>query len=206
MYPEIKKPSFIKKYYFICKTLLYYHLFFKKKCAHIGSIPESWALWNISIFGPNISIGSNVHFFSPKDSKTYLSTVKIGDREGKISIGDSALVMAGVRIFSGTEISIGESCMISSFCYISDSDWHDIYDRNKIFGKSSPIILEKGVWLGYSTIVNKGVRIGENSIIGAGSVVTKDIPANVIAAGNPAKVIKKLDPEKIKLRGDELDN
>ena len=49
-----------------------------------------------------------------------------------------------------------------------------------------------------------GVTIGENSIIGAGSVVTGNIPANVVAAGNPARVIKKLDPHKIVLRGDRL--
>ena len=55
-----------------------------------------------------------------------------------------------------------------------------------------------GVWVGDSAIICKGVTIGENSIIGAGSVVAKNIRANVIAAGNPVKVLKKLDPGKVR--------
>ena len=69
-------------------------------------------------------------------------------------------------------------------------------------GGSAPIVLERGAWIGDSAIVCKGVRIGENSIVGAGAVVTKDVPPNVIVAGNPARVVKKLDPEKIILMGE----
>lgn len=61
--------------------------------------------------------------------------------------------------------------------------------RNK---KSKPIVIEDDVWLGTNSIVLKGVTIGARTIIGAGSVVTKDIPADCIAAGNPCKVIRKI--------------
>ena len=60
------------------------------------------------------------------------------------------------------------------------------------------------MWLGERVIVNKGVSIGENSVIGAGSVVTKDIPANVIAAGNPARVIKPINPKRRMLKRELL--
>jgi serine acetyltransferase len=65
-------------------------------------------------------------------------------------------------------------------------------------------VLENNVWLGESVIVNKGVTIGENSVIGAGSVVTKNIPANVIAAGNPARVIKTINPDRRMLKRELL--
>ena len=83
--------------------------------------------------------------------------------------------------------------MIASRVYISDADWHDIYDRLASPGPTAPIVLGNNVWLGEGAKVCKGVTIGENSVIGAGSVVASDIPANVIAAGNPAREIKKLD-------------
>jgi len=86
--------------------------------------------------------------------------------------------------------------MLASNAYITDSDWHGIYDRSMTPVKTSKVILKENVWIGDSAIVCKGVTIGKNSIIGAGAVVTCDIPANVIAAGNPAKVIKNLDPDK----------
>ena len=65
-------------------------------------------------------------------------------------------------------------------------------------------MLENNVWLGESVIVNKGVTIGENSVVGSGSVVTKDIPANSIAAGNPARVIKFINPKRRMLKRELL--
>ena len=90
-------------------------------------------------------------------------------------------------------IEIGDACMFAHGAYISDADWHGIYDRSEPVGRTKPIILKDNVWIGDSVIVCKGVTIGENSIIGAGAVVIKNIPANVVAAGNPAKVVKNLD-------------
>jgi tetrahydrodipicolinate N-succinyltransferase len=84
--------------------------------------------------------------------------------------------------------------MIASGAYITDSDWHDVYNRIA-FGKTDPIEIANNVWIGDSAIVCKGVSIGENSIVGAGAVVVNAIPSNCIAAGNPAQVVKHLDPE-----------
>jgi carbonic anhydrase/acetyltransferase-like protein (isoleucine patch superfamily) len=82
--------------------------------------------------------------------------------------------------------------MIANNAYITDSDWHDVYNRI-IMGRTAPVHIASNVWIGDSAIVCKGVTIGENSIIGAGAVVVDSIPANCVAAGNPARVVKKLD-------------
>jgi acetyltransferase-like isoleucine patch superfamily enzyme len=70
-----------------------------------------------------------------------------------------------------------------------DNDYHQVEDRTKP-GTSAPIILEKNVWLGVRVVVLKGVRIGENSVIGANSVVSRDIPPNCLAGGVPARIIR----------------
>ena len=91
------------------------------------------------------------------------------------------------------QITIGDACMFAHGAYISDADWHGIYDRSEPVGKTKPVVLKDNVWIGDSAIVCKGVTIGENSIIGAGAVVTKDVPPNCVFAGNPAKLVKVLD-------------
>jgi len=70
---------------------------------------------------------------------------------------------------------------------ITDSDWHTDDPRS---GQDAPVILERNVWLGINVTVLKGVTVGENSVVGAGSLVTHSIPANVVAAGVPARVIR----------------
>ena len=98
--------------------------------------------------------------------------------------------------FSGTVIAAFKQIVLANdvICgantLITDSDWHPEDPRA---GVSAPVIIGSHVWLGVNATVLKGVSIGDNSVIGAGSVVTRDIPANVIAAGNPCKVIKPLE-------------
>ena len=87
--------------------------------------------------------------------------------------------------------------MFAAGAYVTDADWHDIYDRTEVIGQTRPVTLKQNVWIGDGATICKGVTIGENSIIGAGSVVTSDIPSNVVAAGNPARVVKGLDENQI---------
>ena len=103
-------------------------------------------------------------------------------------------------------ITIGDACMIAHGAYISDADWHGIYDRAEPVGNTKPVILEDNVWIGDSAIVCKGVTIGKNSIIGAGAVVTKNVPPNSIFAGNPAKLVKSLEDIEFNTRANFLEN
>ena len=123
--------------------------------------------------------------------------IEIGDRVG-IS---SACLWAKERITIGNDVNIGGDCIII------DNDAHpiDYIQRRSLYIKeagleafyskiiSSPVEIGDDVWIGARCIILKGVHVGARSIIAAGSVVTKDIPADVIAGGNPCKVIRILD-------------
>lgn len=104
--------------------------------------------------------------------------------------------MSAVTISAFNKIIIGEDTLIGGNVLITDSDWHPInpmyrFDDN-LHIKTKPIIIGKNVFIGTRAIILKGSIIGDNSIIGAGSVVCGIIPPNVIACGNPCKVIKKI--------------
>ncbi len=100
----------------------------------------------------------------------------------------------GATIQATTGISLGDDVMIGINCFLVDTDGHDLDPEKRMDGdvKSAKIKIENNVVIFYNSVVFKGVTIGENSIIGACSVVTKDIPPNVFAAGSPAKVIRNL--------------
>ena len=113
--------------------------------------------------------------------------------EGRIEIGDACLMSPGARISASDEVVLGNGCMMAHGSYITDSDWHGLYDRVNRDSTPNPVRLGDNVWLGDRSTVLKGVTIGNNSIVAASSVVTKDVPANVIVAGNPAVIVKELD-------------
>lgn len=111
-------------------------------------------------------------------------------REGaSIQIGDNVGVSSS-SITSFDSILIGNNVRIGANCVIMDGDFH--LDDPRVAGPK-PVKICDNVWLGYGVVVMKGVTIGENSVIGVNSIVTKDIPANVIAAGNPCKVIRSVE-------------
>jgi maltose O-acetyltransferase len=111
---------------------------------------------------------------------------------GIITIGEANVFNNNVSIVSNEQITIGDKCQIGDLVTIYDCDFHEINPatRNRSCGKTKPVCIGNNVWLGSRVMVLKGVTIGDNSVIAAASVVTKSIPANCIAAGNPAKVIR----------------
>lgn len=106
-----------------------------------------------------------------------------------LEIGAHSYINYGTSISAYQDVKLGRYCRIGTYCNISDNDFHGIEDRMTV-PPSSPVVLEDNVWLGAKVIVLKGVTIGHDSVIGAGSVVTKDIPPRSIAVGMPARVIR----------------
>lgn len=114
-------------------------------------------------------------------------------REGTLEIGKRVFINYGCSIGATQSIRIGDDCTIGTYVIIMDNDYHCLEpDRRNEMPPSAPITLEQNVWLGARVIVLRGVTIGANSVIGAGSVVTSNIPPNVVAAGMPARVIRQL--------------
>lgn len=111
-----------------------------------------------------------------------------------LTIGDHTGI-SGASIYATVGISIGSHVNIGVNCSIYDTDFHPVEyleRRRQIPGNSAPVCLEDDVWLGANVIVLKGVTIGARSVIGAGSVVTKDVPPDCFAAGSPARVVRYL--------------
>lgn len=115
------------------------------------------------------------------------------DSRGTLEIGVSAFINYGCSIAAHKLIRIGARCNIGTYCIIIDNAFHEVEPaRRHLRPESQAIVLEENVWLGARVIVLPGVTIGRDSVIGAGSVVTSNIPAGVVAAGVPAKIIRQL--------------
>lgn len=162
--------------------------------------------WYIKLFGSNISVGNFATFISAPDNYIQMTSWEAEDWNGVIEIGDYVLISPGVRIMAADKVLIGNSCMFGHGACITDADWHGIYDRTKVVGDPKPVVLEENVWVGEDAMICKGVKIGANSIIGARSVVTKDVPSNSIYAGNPAKFVRNLDKNEFITRKDFFKN
>lgn len=192
----IKMPRFIHNKFFA------FHIFLSK----VNYLNAFW--WGIKI-GKGCEFAGKTYFF-----KTPNSIIEIEDEcqfyssfiSNKIGINHNCTIstlepnsylkigkysgFSGVSIGCFEKIIIGNNVRVGANVLITDSDWH--LDDPRV-GSPKPVIINDNVWLGYGAVVLKGVTIGENTIIGANSVVVKDIPANVYAAGNPCRVIKNMN-------------
>ena len=145
-------------------------------------------------FGNHVSCYSGVSF-------------ALGER-GSCKIGDFTL-LNGALIMAEERVEIGSHCLISWNVGIADSDFHPIDAAQRRLDaealapfykdrpprpplRTLPVIIHDNVWIGMSAVILKGVTIGENSVVAAGAVVSKSVPANVVVAGNPAVVVKQL--------------
>jgi len=127
--------------------------------------------------------------------------------ESTIEIDDGANINNDVLIKSeGPGIRIGARALLGSRICIYDSDFHELDPRRRAGGRPAMAAVELGenVFIGDRVLILKGVTIGADSVIGAGSVVTTPIPPGVIAAGNPARIVRKLNASD-DLRGDAED-
>ncbi|MDD5170581.1 MAG: acyltransferase [Syntrophales bacterium] len=187
------RPYVVKRLY---NAFQYWYVehFLRPQFARLGKGHWFMKPWYVEVFGGPVGLGEYAHVIAAPDKRVRLTVWSNMEGQGRIEIGNYCLICPAVRFNAGSSITVGDSCMFANGAFITDSDWHGIYDRSLSVGKSAPVKIGRNVWIGDSAIVCKGVTIGDNSIIGAGSVVLRDIPADVIAGGNPAVVVKPLDP------------
>lgn len=112
-----------------------------------------------------------------------------------VEIGSDTGISGGV-ICAAHSVTIGRECLLGADVMIVDTDFHPLDPVGRRFSQANvgvkPVVIEDNVFIGARTVVLKGVRIGKNAVVGAGSVVVSDIPPNCIAAGNPARVIRMI--------------
>ena len=172
-------------------------------------------------FSGNVSIGRNT-FIKARDlmiGRNAKGKISLGDHsvcraqlysfldQGRIEVGDYCFLGQNSKIWALERITIGNRVMISHNCFIVDNLTHplDPAERHAQYlgkiglGKKTepdlqpaPVIIEDDVWVGANAILLPGVQVGQGAVIGAGAVVTSEIPARVLAVGNPARVVKKL--------------
>lgn len=116
------------------------------------------------------------------------ASIKIGKDTG----------ISGGAICAAVQVKIGNECLIGANVIISDTDFHPInplgrrYNENPLEIGAASVEIEDNVFVGTGAIILKGIKVGKNSVIGAGSVVTKNVPPDSIVAGNPARVLRKI--------------
>jgi maltose O-acetyltransferase len=174
-------------------------------------------LWAENRHHKHLELGRNVIFYVPVrsggcgsltvgDGSTFgvLIAHRLGSGEimiqprsptSEIIIGKENWFNNNTVLCANERIAIGNHCQIGDQVAVYDCEFHEINPatRNRSAGPTGPVSIGNNVWLGSRVMVLKGVSIGDNSVVGAMSVVTKSIPANCVAAGIPAKVIRSIE-------------
>lgn len=186
----------IRKLLLILENLFFNLIYFRKlgNKAIIYGFPIIEIEKNSKItIGKNLTLISNSYFSEPGVNHPVI--IKTLRKDSIIRIGNNVGI-SGSSVIAAKEINIGNDVMLGSNVTIVDTDFHSLHPINRRSSKKDvrieKVIIEDNVFIGMSAIILKGVTIGKNSIIGAGSIVTNNIPPNCIAGGNPAKVIKPL--------------
>ena len=185
--------------------LLFWSTFIMKISLSLRGIKTGGKLkfWGLACFvrhqNSKISIGAGCSFRSDRTSNLIgvnrPCIISTHSDAAEITIGQHC-GFSGVTIGAKEKITIKNNVLAGANVVITDFDWHSVDPqlRRTDAGGSKPVVISDNVFIGVNCIILKGSSIGRNSVIGANSVVTGDIPENCIAAGNPARVIRSLEP------------
>ena len=112
-----------------------------------------------------------------------------------IRVGARVFINQNCTMYALAEITIGDDVMIGPNVSLITSEHPVAPSQRRAYLLGKPITIERGVWIAAGATIIGGVTVGENSVVAAGSVVTRDVPANVLVAGNPARVIRSIEGE-----------
>jgi acetyltransferase-like isoleucine patch superfamily enzyme len=156
-----------------------------RRCTRVGRYVRALGRPRIVNWG-TLTIGERAIIQS-----TTVRTELVVFRGGELEIGARTWVGYGCSFSAHAQVRIGADCHIGPYTNILDNNYHDLRDHHKT-PPSRPVTIGNHVWIGTRVIILPGVTIGDGAVIGAGAVVTRDVPANSVAAGNPAHVLRTL--------------
>ena len=192
--------QFLHKIYSVPNNLYNFATFRYRHVKHGNNLKINGRIFCVSNSPGGIVIGDNVRINSSRSSNPIggdTRTIFFAKGDGKIRIGNNCGISNAT--FSAIDsITICDYVLIGGNVKIYDSDFHSLNFKGRISGQQGlhcPIVIKDGAFIGAHSVILKGVTIGEKSIVGAGSVVTNDIPDGEIWAGNPAKFIKKIEED-----------
>jgi acetyltransferase-like isoleucine patch superfamily enzyme len=159
-----------------------------RKCDVLAPTVRVRGRVRVEKYGGRIEVGERVRF----EART-IPVEMVAWQGAMLSIGSGTFINYATSLSAHRLVSIGRDCMIGNYVVIMDSDYHELLDRSRL-DEAAPVIIEDGVWIGLRATVLKGVRIGRGSVVGAGSLVTSDIPPDSLALGVPARVVRSLRP------------
>ncbi|MFT3831401.1 MAG: acyltransferase [Opitutaceae bacterium] len=106
---------------------------------------------------------------------------------GTLTIGRGTFINRGAALAAAQSVRIGDNCLLGEWVSVLDTDFHPVHADAPI--AVAPVVIGRNVWLGNRATVLRGVTIGDHAVVGAGAVVTHDVPARAIVVGNPARVV-----------------
>ncbi len=164
---------------------------------------RDWHIWGMPIIqhyrGSTIRIGEGIYMRSWRSTNpltpNHPVTLATRNPAAQIILGNQ-IGLTGTTIVAAERIEIGDRVQVGANSTLVDTDFHPIHpderQRDFLAGRHAAIVIEEDVFIGMNCLILKGVHIGAGATIGAGSVVSRDIPPLCVAAGNPAMVIKQL--------------
>jgi acetyltransferase-like isoleucine patch superfamily enzyme len=108
---------------------------------------------------------------------------------GELRIGADVFLNRGTNVYAARSITIGDHTRIADLSTITDTDFHEVEEGRPV--RIAPVVIGRNVWIGRGATVLPGVTIGDHAVVAAGAIVTEDVPARTVVAGNPARVVRR---------------
>ena len=173
-----------------------------RRARRFGAFGAGWGILfpSVAVYGePYIRIGADVIIGPYCSLSAGVMPGHVPDRDPVVTIGDGVLIGRGSGVVGHRSIAIGDGVFTGHHVYVTDANhgYEDVHETiGRQFAPPRPVVVGAGSWLGHGSIVLPGATVGEHVAVGAGSVVTGELPDYSVAVGNPARVIRRYDTER----------